>query len=300
MNLSSSREVNSSMIIMEKSDKNQLELTEFTDPYCTWCWGSEPVLRKIREVYGEQVKISFIMGGLVRDIGEFYDPLNKIGGEGWEKQVARHWLEASEVHGMPVDEKVFYDTKGSFNSTYPANMAVKAAELQSREKAEKFLRRLREAASAERKQIHKIEVQSELAKEIILNVEKFKEDLKSGRAEKEFKKDLELCRKYGVTGFPTFLLKRGDREMLMHGYHSFEHFKKAFHELMPTIKEKELNYSEKSALEFVEKYKKTATQEIAVLFGMDKKGAFSLLKGMEKSGKLKSIKAGNDYFWIVG
>ena len=89
---------------MEKKQQGQLiELIEFTDPYCTWCWGSEPVLRKIKEVYGNQVKIGFVMGGLVKDIAEFYDPLNRIGGKDWNKQVASHWLEASERHGIPVD-----------------------------------------------------------------------------------------------------------------------------------------------------------------------------------------------------
>jgi len=31
---------------MEK--QNTLELLAFTDPVCTWCWGSEPVLRKLQ------------------------------------------------------------------------------------------------------------------------------------------------------------------------------------------------------------------------------------------------------------
>jgi len=283
---------------MEKSDK--IQLIEFTDPYCTWCWGSEPILRKIKEVYGAQIKISFVMGGLVRDIREFYDPLNKIGGEGWEKQVAKHWLEASQMHGMPVDEKVFYEIKEDFTSTYPANIAVKAAELQSREKAEKFLRRLREAAAAERKAIHRKEVQIELAREVNLGIEKFAEDLESGRAEEEFKKDLELCRKYGITGFPAFLLRYGNKEKIMHGYPTFEHFKRVLHELLPGIKESSLKYSEKAAFEFIKKYEKIATQEIATLFDISKEKAFKLLENMEKNGKLKSIKAGNDYFWVVG
>ena len=54
--------------------KTVINLVSFTDPYCTWCWGSEPILRKIEEVYGEQVSISFVMGGLVEDIRNFSDP----------------------------------------------------------------------------------------------------------------------------------------------------------------------------------------------------------------------------------
>ncbi|MCE5190800.1 MAG: hypothetical protein LLG08_03445 [Actinomycetia bacterium] len=42
-----------------------IEIIEYTDSYCTWCWGSEPVLRHLREAYGDQLTVRFVMGGLV-------------------------------------------------------------------------------------------------------------------------------------------------------------------------------------------------------------------------------------------
>ena len=82
----------------------QLEVLAFTDPVCTWCWGSEPVMRKVATWYGDAVRIRYVMGGLVDDIRGFYDRANDIGGdpESSNAQIARHWLEASERHGMPV------------------------------------------------------------------------------------------------------------------------------------------------------------------------------------------------------
>ena len=50
-----------------ESRAHSIELIEFTDPYCTWCWGSEPILRRIQETYGEQVRLRFVMGGLTDD-----------------------------------------------------------------------------------------------------------------------------------------------------------------------------------------------------------------------------------------
>ena len=58
-----------------------IEIVSYTDPYCTWCWGSEPILRKIQEVYGEQVRLRFVMGGLVEDMQKFSDPGAGIGGK---------------------------------------------------------------------------------------------------------------------------------------------------------------------------------------------------------------------------
>jgi len=52
-------------------DRQSLEVLAFTDPVCTWCWGSEPVLRKLQVGYGEQIRIRPVMGGLVEDIRSF-------------------------------------------------------------------------------------------------------------------------------------------------------------------------------------------------------------------------------------
>jgi len=144
-------------------ETNLVEIISFTDPYCTWCWGAEPVLRKVQEIYGDQVSIRFVMGGLVEDMRNFRDSGAGIGGEYWYKQVADHWLEASLRHGMPVDEQVYYDIKDDVFSTYPACIAVKAAQFQGDELGNHYLRRLREAAAAERKIIQYMDVQRQLA-----------------------------------------------------------------------------------------------------------------------------------------
>ena len=162
-------------------DSSLIELIEFTDPYCTWCWGSEPVLRKIEEVYGEQVKISYTMGGLVADMDTFHDSVNRIGGSKWYEQVAAHWVDASKRHGMPVDEKVFFDLKDSRFSTHPACIAYKSAQLQNEELANRFLRRMREGTAAERRDIQRLDVQTELIEETGLKADRFVEDIRSGK-----------------------------------------------------------------------------------------------------------------------
>ena len=285
---------------IKSRDNYLIELIEFTDPYCTWCWGSEPVLRKIEEVYGNQVKIGYIMGGLVKDMREFYDSLNRIGGKGWNKQVAKHWLEASEAHGMPVDEKVFYDIKGDFWSTYPANIAVKAAEFQGTEKATRFLRRLREATSAERKQIHQEDVQAELARDVGLDQDRLLLDIRSGRAREAFDQDLGICRKYGVTGFPAFLIRNGEgNENIVRGYHNFESFEKVFRDLSPNIREQVQEFNETNVLRFIRKYGKVATIEVAILFDISKVQASQSLEILTKEKSINKVEAGNDYFWTI-
>ncbi len=276
-----------------------LELIEYTDPYCTWCWGSEPLLRKIEEVYGEQVKIGFKMGGLVEDITRFYDPLNEIGGANWYKQVAAHWLDASHRHGMPVDERVFYDIKDEFRSTHPASIAYKSAEFQDEELAKKFLRRMREAAAAERKPVHRLEVQAMLAQEVGLDRKRFLKDIKNGKAEEAFREDIRESRSRGITGFPTFLIShpRG-RKILLHGYQKFESFEFAIRELAK-LKPNSIRADEQGILAFVRKYGKVAPKEVAEVFNLRMELAIEWLRQLKGKGLLKEQEAGNGFFYLA-
>ncbi len=285
-----------------KSNGWIIELTEFTDPYCTWCWASEPILRKIKEHYGDQVRIIFKMGGLVDDVDKFYDPSNNIGGEMMFDQVADHWEEASSRHGMPVDSSIFRDLKGKFRSTHPANIAYKAAQLLDKELADKFLRRLREAAAAERKEIHRTDVQVDLAKEVGLDPKRFLEAIETGRAKDNFLEELKEVRSQGITGFPTFKISNQIGEAIyLNGFKKFEMLENAFNRLNKNLlKKRAIPLTDENIIKFIRKYRKVATQEVAILFDISKKNANDYLINLERKNNIKSIKAGNDFFWEIG
>jgi len=284
-----------------KSNGWIIELTEFTDPYCTWCWASEPILRKIKEHYGDQVKISFKMGGLVDDIKTFSDPSNQIGGETMFDQIADHWEEASSIHGMPVEASIFRDLKGKFRSTHPANIAYKAAQLQDNDLANKFLRRLREAAAAESIEIHRTEVQVALAKEVGLDQKEFLKAIESGHAKDNFLEELKEVRSQGITGFPTFKISNQKGEAIyLNGFRRLEALESAFSRLNETgLKKREIPLNDENIINFIRKYRKVATQEVAILFGISKKDARDYLVNLEHKKRTNSIKAGNDFFWEI-
>jgi predicted DsbA family dithiol-disulfide isomerase len=283
-------------------DRSVLQLVEYTDPYCTWCWGSEPILRRIQEVYGDQVKIDYMMGGLVENIDTFFDPSNRIGGHDWYKQVASHWLEASQRHGMPVDEQVFYDLKDEFKSTYPASIAFKAAEFQDRKLAKRFLRRMREAAAAERMPIHRREVQARLAGEIGLDVKKFVKDIESGRAEDAFKSDVGDARAKGITGFPTFVIKnRAGEELLLYGFQRFESFEAAFRRLAKDpLTSADFEPSQDNILSFIRRHGRVAPREVAEVFDLPMPSVNESLRQSVDSGEIVEKKVGNGVFYIAG
>lgn len=280
--------------------QTNIEIISFTDPYCTWCWGSEPILRKIEEVYGDQITISYVMGGLVEDMRNFRDPGAGIGGELWYEQVADHWLEASDRHKMPVDEQIYYDVKDDVFSTYPACIAFKAAQFQGEENGNRYLRRLREAGAAERLVIQNTDIQGKLAEEIGLDREKFMEAIENGTAEKAFKNDLEECRKKGVRGFPTFLLRGNKNEILLRGYNSYETFENWFKELTNNkIEAKELKWESADLFSFISKYGKAAAMEVATVYDLSLADSEKLLKKMTLKGLITETKAGNGFFYSL-
>ncbi len=288
------------MIMNTTENRNPvIEMVCFTDPYCTWCWGSEPILGKIEEVYERQVKISYKMGGLVEDITVFSDPANNIGGVDWYRQVADHWVEASNHHGMPVDEQVYYDIKDDFRSTYPASIAFKAAGLQGEEQGKRYLRGLRVAAAAERKAIHRLDVQLELASETGLELSRFRCDIESGAAERAFQEDLAECRAKGVRGFPSYLIRgENEHEALLRGYISFETLETWFEEFAGgKLIRNELTFGLTQVHDFIARTGKVAAKELSVVFDAKLPEVGRFLENLAEKGILHEQKVGNGYLY---
>jgi predicted DsbA family dithiol-disulfide isomerase len=277
-----------------------IELIIYSDPYCTWCWGSEPVLRKIQEVYGDQVRLVYRMGGLVEDTARFRDPLNRIGGPGMHRQVAEHWRQAASRHGMPVDADAFIDFASEFRSTWPTCIAYKAAELQDPALAGKYLRRLREGAAAEHLPIHRIEVQADLAEEVGLDRQRLLADIDSGSAEQAFRDDLQLCRDNDVTGFPSYEVHvSGGEEVAMFGFHNFSAFESTFQRLAgDRLKPREITADDESILEFVRKYGKVAPREVSEVFSLNMSEARDRLDRLAAEGSLRKQQAGSGWFYL--
>src|SRR5437773_883238 len=115
-----------------------VKVVHFADPWCWWSWGLEPVLQRLREVYGDRLQVEYRMGGMCKDL------------DAWMKEYAVD--EASAVEWIRESVALFknaldpeYLRKSGVQSTYPACLAFKAAQRQDEHRAEKFFRRMMEA-----------------------------------------------------------------------------------------------------------------------------------------------------------
>nr|WP_321357895.1 DsbA family protein [uncultured Draconibacterium sp.] len=278
-----------------------IKIIQFTDPVCTWCWGSEPVLRTLETRYGPQIKMSYIMGGLVKDIFSFYDGFNDIGGdpERSNRNIALHWLDASNRHGMPVEAEGFKLFSTENPSTYPQNIAYKAAQLQDEEKANRFLRRMREASAAEAKVTSTTEVLVELASEVGLDISQFLDDFINGKAKAAFEEDLYITAQHGARGFPAFLIKYGEKSIMLRGYHRYESFKSIISNLSNgKLKELKVERNKESVFEFINKYNSAAPVEVKMAFDLSDDEFKEIESSLLQKQKITKQKAGNGYFLL--
>jgi len=171
------------------TENKPVKIVYYTDPICSSCWGIEPQLRKLKLEYGAYIDIDYRMGGLLPDWSY------NSGGISKPADVAHHWDEASLHYEMPIDGNVWIEDP--LDSSYPSCIAVKAGQIQSKEKAITFMRMLREKLYLEKKNIAKWENIAQAAQLAGLDINKLKTDYE-GKAKTLFHEDLTYAKTLGV------------------------------------------------------------------------------------------------------
>ncbi|WP_099718687.1 DsbA family protein [Flavobacterium sp. 2] len=266
-----------------KTDNKPVKIIYYTDPICSSCWGIEPQLRKLKLEYSEYFEIDYKMGGLLPDWSY------NSGGISKPSDVAHHWDEASLHYQMPIDGNVWLEDP--LSSSYPSCIAMKAAQIQSKEKAVLFMRILREKLYLEKKNIAKWENIAEAAKIANLDIEKLKNDY-DGDAKKLFQEDLNLAKTLGVRGFPTlFFADKNNNQLTVYGSKPYAYYENALLALYPEAKKK--TFKNDDPLSLFEIYPTLAPKEYAVILDISYNQAEEILDKLFKDGKLGKISVKN-------
>ncbi len=196
----------------------------FTDPLCCWSWAFEQPWRQLRAALGDQLSWRYRMGGLIADWDRYADPIHSIHRPA---QMAPLWFEVRQVAGVALDERIWHEDPPA--TSYPACLAVKAAELQSLPAAEHLLGRLREAVMVQRRNIARWEVLQAVAEELAeqepaaFDAQRFADDLDSEAAAEAFRDDLRQARSYQIGRFPALVVSAPRRPAaLLIGYRPYE------------------------------------------------------------------------------
>lgn len=274
----------------------KITIYQFTDPVCVWCWGNEPVMRAIDYLYGNKVNVEYIMGGLIEEISTLYDL------KGSKRQVidranaimAEHWLMASERHGMPVNTRHMALFSERYPSSFPQNIAYEAARRIDAAAAKRFLRRIREATFVEARRTSQIDVLIELAADVGIDAARFIDQYTAGEAQADFSQSRMRCRRNGITGFPSYLIKCSSTKITLSGYQNISTFHTIIGRLSNgKIKPRRLGPSVANVTDFMRRYQTAYPVEIEVAFGLDRDRTDLMIEELIRSGRLTSEQVGN-------
>ncbi|MRG45314.1 DsbA family protein [Chitinophaga sp. SYP-B3965] len=269
-----------------KSEKKPIKIVYYTDPICSSCWGIEPQLRKLKLAYGDVIEIEYRMGGLLPDWSY------NSGGISKPSDVAHHWDEVSLHYDMPIIGDVWIEDP--LPSSYPPSIAFKAAQMQDKEKAILFLRKIREMVFLEKKNITKWEYLELAAGSVGLDMIQFKKDYE-GKAKELFNEDLKLGKELGVRGFPTmFFSDASGKTEMVYGSKPYSAYEGAVLKLLPEAVKTEFD----TTWEYVfSKYHSLTAKEFAELTGMERKESERVLDELTANGKLEKLTTKNGGIW---
>lgn len=275
----------------------------FTDPVCVWCWAAEALLRALETHYPGTVDIRHIAGGMIKDIKDFEDSgAGLVGRQSMDEinaSIARHYEETASTHGMPVMTEGFRLFSEAHPSSWPQNIAFKAAQIASPQNAHRFLRRVRQATMAQALPTGEAQVLYELAGASGIDLKAYAKALTDGSALAAFEEDLRFGAENSVDLFPTFILKYKDRSLRLSGFVPYQDFSAAITrlsqgEVLPQASPPE----DEALLALTQKYQTLSAEEIRQAFDFDqglKPEAWC--KRLEKDGRL--LKAPLGQSWVI-
>ncbi len=252
-----------------------VEIVHFADPWCWWSWGLEPVLQRLREVYGDRVRVTYKMGGQFESLDEWMREY------GVDEHTTLDWIRDSiELTKMPVRPDYYFRTR--VKSSFPACMAFKAAEVQSEEKAARFFRRMMEAFGLECRPATQEEL-VRLAGEVGLDGRRLTKDVRSEAVAKAFEADRHEMHHSGVNFLSLLIRNREGRQVVKGETYSAKPFEDIIDRLAPGLSKR----SPADILEYVEHHRGlTPAHEIAEVFRISDEDAAARLQRITAAGLL--------------
>ncbi|UJF16185.1 DsbA family protein [Jeotgalibaca sp. MA1X17-3] len=181
----------------------KVDLFYGTDPLCSFCWVFEPTIRKFRYQYAKYIADdTTIMGGMI-------EKWDTYGGEEVDKTsqalgIATQWHEIGDYTRMVIDGRIWLDEP--VRSSYPSSQIYGIMHRDYPEKANLFLRKVRETVMLWNQDVSKREVLEAILNEIGLDAKKIWEDAHSFEGRMLMNGDLSLAQTLTISSFPTIIM----------------------------------------------------------------------------------------------
>ena len=182
-----------------KLNKRRVHLIYFSDPVCSTCWIADSYVKKLLSEYSAIIDLEIRMGGLL-------DSWDVFAGQSPEKSAAdlqKLWNTESSRYGIQLDGSIW--AKKPIASSIPASLAFYAAEIQSPEKAIKFIRVVREMLFLQNKDISENRHLVTAAYQVGLDVPTFLADMGSSNVYQKYIEAKHDKNQFNITHYPSLV-----------------------------------------------------------------------------------------------
>jgi len=249
----------------------------------------QPILRKLKIEYGEYVEILYHMGGLLPSWADY-----NRGGIKVPLDAAQHWNETSEIYNVPIDGDIWIEDP--LESSYPASIAFKAAQLQDNDKALSFFRLIQEMVFIGKMNIAKWNILEKAALLCNLDTAQLLIDM-IGSGNELFNDDIELSEQLGIATLPTLLFYADDEIVCkLKGVLSYAQFEKAILNHLPYISKNMVN---KDPEWIFSQFSTITESEFSFLLDISLEEGKAILGKLAGEDKIKIHKGRNGILYIA-
>lgn len=184
------------------------------DPMCSWCWGFTPVVEEL----ARSMPVEVVVGGLRP--GPAAEPIS----ERLVGFLRSEWAEIAERTGQTFDPGVLDRLgEGWLYDTEPPAMAVVQMRDARPDDTVRFFATLQRAFYVDGVDLTAPASYPTLLEEFDVDPEDFVAGLESDELRNRTWGDFARARRWGITGFPTLLARRGERlSLVTAGYRPYD------------------------------------------------------------------------------
>jgi putative protein-disulfide isomerase len=181
-------------------------LVYVADPLCSWCYGFGPQLEDVLARHPD-IALELVMGGLRAGNTEPMSPA-------FRDMLRGHWGHVSQLTGLEFSDAIF-ERDGFVYDTEPPCRAVVAARSLDPRRALVLMKAIQSAFYREGRDVTVPATLAAIAAECGYDAASFSTALASPAMREATHADFARAREWGVTGFPTLALARGDALYLL-------------------------------------------------------------------------------------
>ncbi len=187
------------------------------DALCGWCYGFSPVINEFYENHKDDFNFRVLSGGMVT--GDRIGPISEVAS--YIKEGHINIQDRTGIKfGEPFLQKLFNESNEIYTSV-PAGMALALFRTQQPENELAFATRMQNAIYYEGMPPADWNTYGKCASEFGLNANEFAEKMQNAKLLELTQQEFKVVANWGIKGFPTVLLQKGEKAYVMsRGYSS--------------------------------------------------------------------------------